>query len=61
MFLDFKDAAIYACQLIGEIISVVSQRIKDKNILPYIHLILAYLFGLAFVSNALIYIKGCVP
>jgi hypothetical protein len=40
---------------------VVSQRIGDKNILPYMHVILAYLFELAFVPNALIYVEGCVP
>ena len=31
------------------------------RILPYMHVIPAYLFGLAFVPNALIYVKGCVP
>jgi len=40
---------------------VVSQRIGDKNILPYMHVILAYLFGLAFIPDALIYVDGCVP
>lgn len=38
-----------------------TQRIGDKNILPYMHVILAYLFGLAFVPNALIYVKGHIP
>jgi hypothetical protein len=26
-----------------------------------VHVILAYLFGLAFIPDALIYVEGCVP
>jgi hypothetical protein len=55
------DAEAYACQALGETTTIVSQRIGDKNILPYIHVILAYLFGLAFVPNALIYVEGFIP
>ena len=55
------DAAAHACHSLGETTTVVSQRIGDKNILPYMHVILAYLFGLAFVPNALIYVEGNVP
>jgi hypothetical protein len=40
---------------------VVSRRIGDKNIVPYMHVVLAYLFGLAFVPNALTYIENHVP
>jgi hypothetical protein len=58
---DSYDAAAYACQFLGETTTVVSQRIRDKNILPYMHLILAYLFGLAFIPNALLYVEGCIP
>jgi hypothetical protein len=61
VFFDSDDAAAYACQSLGETTTVISQRIGDKNILPYMHVILAYLFGLAFVPNALIYVEGCVP
>jgi hypothetical protein len=61
VFLDSFDVAAYACQSLGEATTVVSQRIGDKNILPYMHVILAYLFGLAFVPNALIYVEGHVP
>ena len=61
VFLDSEDAAAYACQSLGETTSVVSQRIGDKNILPYMHVILAYLFGPALVPNALIYIEGWLP
>jgi hypothetical protein len=60
-FSDSEDAAAYACKSLGETTTVVSQRIGDKNILPYMHVILAYLFGLAFVPNALLYIEGCIP
>jgi hypothetical protein len=46
---------VLVCQSLGETTTVVSQRIGDKNILPYIHIVPAYPFGLAFVPNALIY------
>ena len=55
------DAAANACQSLGETTTVVSQRIGDKNILPYMHVVLAYLFGLAFVPNALTYVEGYIP
>jgi hypothetical protein len=61
IFTESDDAAAYACQYLGETTTVVAQRIGDKNILPYMHVILAYLFGLAFVPNALTYVEGCVP
>jgi hypothetical protein len=55
------DAGAHACQSLGETTTVVSQRIGDKNILPYMHVVLAYLFGLAFVPNALVYIERFIP
>jgi hypothetical protein len=60
-FLGSHDAAAHACQSLGEATMVVSRRIGDKNIVPYMHVVLAYLFGLAFVPNALIYIENHVP
>ena len=38
-----------------------SQRIGDKNILLYMHVVLTYLFGLAFVPNILTYVEGYFP
>jgi hypothetical protein len=61
VLLDSSDVAAYACRSLGETTTVASQRIGDKNILPYMHVILAYLFRLAFVPNALIYVEGYVP
>jgi hypothetical protein len=46
------DATAYACQHLGE---------TTINILPYMHAMLAYLFGLAFVPNALIYVERFIP
>jgi hypothetical protein len=60
-FLESDDAAAYACQYLGETTTVVAQRIGDKNILPYMHVVLTYLFGPAFIPNTLIYVEGCVP
>jgi hypothetical protein len=60
-FLDSHDAGAYACQWLGRTTREVLQRIGDKNILPYVHVVLAYLFGLAFVPNALTYVEVQVP
>jgi hypothetical protein len=60
-FLGSYDAAAHACQSLGETTTVVSRRIRDKNIVPYMHVVLAYLFGLAFVPNALTYIENHIP
>ena len=60
-FLGSHDAAAHACQSLGETTMVVARRIGDKNIVPYMHVVLAYLFGLAFVPNALIYIENHIP
>jgi hypothetical protein len=60
-FSSSHDAGAHACQSLGETTTVVSQRIGDKNILPYMHVVLAYLFGLAFIPNALLYVEGCIP
>jgi hypothetical protein len=59
-FEDSDDAAAYACRYLGETTTIVAQHIGDKNILPYMHLILGYLFGLAFIPNALLYVEGFV-
>jgi hypothetical protein len=61
MFSDSDNAAAYACQYLGKTTTVVAQRIGDKKILPYMHVVLAYLFGLAFIPDALIYVKGYSP
>jgi hypothetical protein len=60
-FLESDDAGAYACQYLGKTTSVVAQRIGDKNILPYMHVYLSYLFGLAFAPKAFIYVEGTVP
>jgi hypothetical protein len=60
-FADSYDVAAYACQALGMTTAVVAQRIGDKDVLPYMHVILAYLFGLAFVPNALTYVEGHIP
>jgi hypothetical protein len=61
IFTESDDITAYACQYLGETTAVVAQRFGDKNILPYMHVVLAYLFGLAFAPNALTYIEGYVP
>jgi hypothetical protein len=60
-FSESDDAGAYACQYLGKTTRVVAQRIGDKNTLPYLHVYMAYLFGLAFVPEALIYVEDSVP
>jgi hypothetical protein len=33
-FADSDDAAAYACRYLGEVVSIVAQRIEDKNVWP---------------------------
>jgi hypothetical protein len=60
-FGDSYDAAAYACYYLGDATTEVSQRIGDPNVVPYMHVILAYLFGLAFKPKALIYVECYIP
>ena len=41
------DAAFHGCHSFGLIVTTVVQRIGDKNVLSFVHVILAYLLGLA--------------
>ena len=60
-FSDSYDAAAYGCYSLDRIVTHVFACTGDKNILPFAHVILAYLWSLAFVSDALPYIEGHVP
>jgi hypothetical protein len=41
--------------------TVVLQRIGDKNCLPFAHIILAFLYSLSFVPDALLYVEAICP
>jgi len=42
-------------------ISVVAQRVGDRNILPFMHVTLAFIWSLSYVPGALIYLENYVP
>ncbi len=56
-----EDAVAHACHLFYSSNEVVFQRIGDKNILPFAHVVLAFLNSLAFVPEALLFVEGQVP
>jgi Est1 DNA/RNA binding domain len=56
-----QETSASACQVLGKVTTVVCQRIGDKNVLPYMHLYLAFLLSLASVPGALEYVEGHVP
>ena len=55
------DAAVHGCHSFDMTVTKVLARIGDKNILSFAHVILAYVWSLAFVPDALQYVEGCVP
>lgn len=55
------DVTADACQLLFKTISVVLQRIGDDNIVPFMHVVLVYLCGVASVPEAFTYIEKRVP
>ncbi|KAJ4514460.1 hypothetical protein HRR73_005488 [Exophiala dermatitidis] len=42
-------------------VSVVASKLGDRNILPFMHLALAFLWSLSYVPGALVYIESFVP
>jgi hypothetical protein len=61
IFFDSDIAVASACWSLGETTAVVSQQIGDENVVPYMHVVLAYLFSLAFVPKALLYVETYMP
>lgn len=39
----------------------VSQSIQDTNVLPFMHIVLAYVFSLRFHSSALVFLENFIP
>jgi Est1 DNA/RNA binding domain len=56
-----QDAVGHACHLFYSSNEVVFQRIGDKNILPFAHVVLAFLHSLSFIPDALLHIEGQTP
>lgn len=55
------EAASQAVRVLGRATTIVTQRIGDKNIVPYMHVLLAFLWSLANVPGALLYVSAEMP
>ena len=51
----------YACHSLQKTITVVAHRIGDKDVVPFMHSILVYIYGLAFVPGALEHVEAYIP
>ena len=51
----------YATYFIFYILSLVLKHIGDKNVLPHVHVSLAFLWSLALVPKAMTYVQAEVP
>ncbi|ERF70125.1 hypothetical protein EPUS_00312 [Endocarpon pusillum Z07020] len=56
-----QDAVAHACHLFDSSIEVVFQRVGDRNVVPFAHVVLAFLKSLAHVPDAMLYVEGQVP
>jgi len=50
-----------AFRSLAKVIVEVSKRMGDRNIVPFFHVVLAYLYGVAFIPPAFLYVKGFIP
>lgn len=60
-FVGSEDTTSHAYSLTLSTFSINLQRIGDKNVLPFIHIMLAFVWSLTFVPAALIYIEDHIP
>jgi Est1 DNA/RNA binding domain len=56
-----NEAASQAIRVLGQTTKIVTQRIGDKNIVPYMHVFLAFLWGSAHVAGVLQYVQAEMP
>ncbi|KAF7514335.1 hypothetical protein GJ744_000105 [Endocarpon pusillum] len=56
-----QDAVAKACHLFYSSNEVIFQRIGDKNVLPFVHVVLAFLNSVAHVPEAALFVEGQVP
>lgn len=56
-----QDAVAHACDFFYRCNEVVLSRVGDKNVLPFSHVILAFLNSMAYVPDALLSIEAQVP
>ncbi|KIW21856.1 uncharacterized protein PV07_12723 [Cladophialophora immunda] len=60
-FTSADEVTSYALPVWSKAISIVAAKLGDRNILPFLHLTLAFLWSLSYVPGALIYVENHVP
>ncbi|KIW27399.1 hypothetical protein, variant 1 [Cladophialophora immunda] len=60
-FTSADEVTSYALPVWSKAISIVAAKLGDRNILPFLHLTLAFLWSLSYVPGALIYVENYVP
>ena len=60
-FSEAQNAVPHACRLFYPSIKLVFSRLGDKNILPFAHVVLAFLKSMTRVPSALLYVEAQVP
>jgi len=60
-FSSSEEVVSYAAPVFEKTITIVAQRIGDKNIVPFMHVVLAFIWSLTFVPGALVYLEPNIP
>ncbi|OAP61247.1 hypothetical protein AYL99_03448 [Fonsecaea erecta] len=60
-FTSADEVTSYGLQVWSQAITIVAGKLGDRNILPFLHLTLAFVWSLSYVPGALIYVENYVP
>lgn len=60
-FTSADEVTSYVLPVWSTTVSIVASKLGDRNILPFMHLTLAYLWSLSYVPGALVYLENYVP
>ena len=60
-FVSADEVTSYILPIWSKATLIVASKVGDRNILPYMHLTLAFLWSLSYVPGALIYLENYVP
>ncbi|KAK5953876.1 hypothetical protein OHC33_005147 [Knufia fluminis] len=55
------DVSSYVGPMLYQVIADVASHIGNKNVVPFMHMVLAYLLALTWVPGASVYIETCIP
>ncbi|RMZ83765.1 hypothetical protein DV738_g1042, partial [Chaetothyriales sp. CBS 135597] len=61
IFANSSHVSRHALQLWSKATSIIASKVGDRNVIPYLHTALAFLWSLSFVPGALLHIERWVP